>query len=633
MKKIASKIIAVMTALIMLTLTAISGYAEDKDIKYLKAVTESKEENVYANLNYNGSKKSVYVVNHYSLLESKAVIDYGAYTELKNLSSSSDIKQTPNSALIKAGKGDLYFQGTVENELPWKIKINYYLNGKEIKADKIAGQSGHLEIRIGITKNEKGNSYFFENFAVQVNLELNTENCKNIKADGASISNYAKNKKIQFTNLPGKENQFIASADVKNFEMNGISINAGSFSLKIDSPDLSSLMGSINLLKSSIVQVNNGTGELKGGVDNLTNGVTQIKNGSELILNGMNQLNSSSNQLTEGSARVKDALDTMSLQITNFVNPIEKIYKTIKGTDTAKGIESTVQRVAELQEKYDQYKVRLQEQGLADDAINSLVRESDDISVALRSDITNIENCIADLEANNADGSNTATIESLKNTLKSLKSTLSLINSYFDKTSNRFKSDKAFIDCVYSNLNVLKSAMINIEDNIELILKLVENIPIIIDNYANSLFILRNSIQQLSDEYTRLDKGINDYTGAFSQIFEGYYSFYNGVVLLNNGSATLKQGASILNKGTTELNKKTNGIDEMVNTQVQMMIQNIVGGSDKQSVPSFVSENNTKIKSVQFAMTTPEILIKEEKPIIIQKKEMSLWQRFLALFL
>lgn len=50
---------------------------------------------------------------------------------------------------------DIYYQGTTEKETPVNVKITYYLDGKEMTADEIAGKSGKVTVRFDYTNNEK----------------------------------------------------------------------------------------------------------------------------------------------------------------------------------------------------------------------------------------------------------------------------------------------------------------------------------------------------------------------------------------------------------------------------------------------------------------------------------------------
>ena len=76
--------------------------------------------------------------------------------------------------------GKFYYQGELESgELPWNISLKYYLNGRLITSEELAGKSGELEIKLDITQNKNINSIFYDNYALQIALTLNGDKCKN----------------------------------------------------------------------------------------------------------------------------------------------------------------------------------------------------------------------------------------------------------------------------------------------------------------------------------------------------------------------------------------------------------------------------------------------------------------------
>ena len=52
---------------------------------------------------------------------------------------------------------DIYYQGTTDKKLPVSVKLNYYLDGKQMKPSELKGKSGHLKITVDYKNNEKQN--------------------------------------------------------------------------------------------------------------------------------------------------------------------------------------------------------------------------------------------------------------------------------------------------------------------------------------------------------------------------------------------------------------------------------------------------------------------------------------------
>ena len=183
-----------------------------------------------------------------------------------------------------------------ERQLPWKIQVSYFLDGNPIDASALAGSAGHLEIKMDITKNSAENASFYENYALQATLALDTSQCKNISADGATEANVGTDKQLTYTILPGSEKHISIQSDVTDFEMDGISINGISLALDVDADqiDTSSFTGKIN--------------DLKGAVSSLHTGAQDLADGSGQIKDGLNRINDSSASLTQASGTVLRAI-------------------------------------------------------------------------------------------------------------------------------------------------------------------------------------------------------------------------------------------------------------------------------------------------------------------------------------
>lgn len=144
---------------------------EKKPVSYdTAAESYNKNETVYINMNADGD------------ITSKIVTDWihtdKAETYVDDISDLGDIKNVKNDVKPVIGKDgnvrwnmqstDLYYRGTSEKELPVKIKINYFLDGKEVKAKDIAGKKGQVKMVVS----------------------FNNESAKNVKVDGKDTKIY-----------------------------------------------------------------------------------------------------------------------------------------------------------------------------------------------------------------------------------------------------------------------------------------------------------------------------------------------------------------------------------------------------------------------------------------------------------
>ncbi len=112
-----------------------------------------KSETVYVNLDESGSIRSTIVSDW--LHTDKACVKVTDKSDLQNIVNIKSAVRplAENGSLIwHMDSTDLYYRGTSTKKLPVDIAVKYYLDGKEVAADAIAGKSGKVEIRIE-TKN------------------------------------------------------------------------------------------------------------------------------------------------------------------------------------------------------------------------------------------------------------------------------------------------------------------------------------------------------------------------------------------------------------------------------------------------------------------------------------------------
>ena len=70
-----------------------------------------KDENVYVNLNEDGSVSGIYVVNEYTSQNAGTVTDYGDYETVKNLTTDEEINLSGNKVTADVPEGKFYYQG------------------------------------------------------------------------------------------------------------------------------------------------------------------------------------------------------------------------------------------------------------------------------------------------------------------------------------------------------------------------------------------------------------------------------------------------------------------------------------------------------------------------------------------
>ncbi|MDF2685127.1 MAG: hypothetical protein K0S55_308 [Clostridia bacterium] len=302
----------ILSFLFIFALLFTSGISASAD-----SISSPKEEVIYGILNSDGSVNNLYAVN---IFNGGAITDYGDYTDIRNLTTSEKLNQSDDQITINTDSDKLYYQGTLEKkELPWDIAIKYYLDDKEISAMELAGKSGKLKITMSVKQNDKINSSFFDNYALQITLSLDNKLCSDIKTDNATIAEAGRKKQLAYTVLPGNGTDITVTADVRDFEMEAIAINGIKLSLGI-AVDSNEFTGQISELTDAIKGLDDGAAELLDGLNQYSNGMQKYIDGLKEFKNGLGQLSDGAAKLNKGAAALKNGLSELTKQNDSLIN-------------------------------------------------------------------------------------------------------------------------------------------------------------------------------------------------------------------------------------------------------------------------------------------------------------------------
>ena len=274
-------------------------------------VPSPKEEVVYGLLNHEGGVKNIYVVN---IIQGAEIVDYGSYSEIRNMTSREPLYMEGDLIKGHTTADKLYYQGTLKSkELPWDFKVSYSLDGKELSGPKLVGKSGELELRISVKENPQISNSFFDSYALQIIVTLDTKLCENIRAEGATIAEAGRNKQLNFTVLPGEGADLKVNATVRDFKMEPISMNGIRLNLGLDL-DEADFKDQISQLTEALKKLDSGAGELLSGVDELAEGMEAYVKGLEDFKTGLSGLDTGIGDLKEGASALSSGLAELAGQ-------------------------------------------------------------------------------------------------------------------------------------------------------------------------------------------------------------------------------------------------------------------------------------------------------------------------------
>lgn len=272
-----------------------------------------KDEVVYVNLTPEGETGTLYVVNNYDLDAETAVTDYGDYRSVRNLTTTQELARSGDAVSFTAPAGKFYYQGELDPgrtaDLPWTVKVTYLLDGKETPGEELAGKSGRFEMRVSLRQNPDSDPVYRDNYALQATLQLDSENCKNIRAEGATVADVGQLRQMSYIVLPGKEKDFTVTADVTDFEMSGLSVNGIPLVLDIEDPDTKDLKDQVYDLQDGAAQLDDGALALEDGAAQLEEGAEDLRDGAQDLRDGAYDLNAKLQVVGKGLLELKPLVD------------------------------------------------------------------------------------------------------------------------------------------------------------------------------------------------------------------------------------------------------------------------------------------------------------------------------------
>lgn len=317
----------------------------------LKDNDADKDESVYLISDANGNVNKTIVVDHLKNKDKKDTVeDASNLSDIENVKGKEKFTQSGDKLTWQAGGKDIYYQGTATEEPPVTQKVTYYLDGKEISPEDLAGKSGKVKIRFDYTNTTS--------YTETVNGEKQTVSVPFAAITGLVLGDGFEN--IEVTNgkaevsdsssvvlgyaLPGLNDSLgikdkdldgdvnipeymEMTADVKNFSMPAAMtfvVNASDY-VSTDGIDTSDLDDMINDLKDASTQLQDGSKTLAEGTDTLADGLSTLQSKLGTFASGVGTLKSGIKTYTDGVSTLSGGLNTLGNSTGALVSGADKL--------------------------------------------------------------------------------------------------------------------------------------------------------------------------------------------------------------------------------------------------------------------------------------------------------------------
>lgn len=300
-------------------------------------------------------------------------------------------KQADGSILWENYGSDIHYEGKADtsSELPLTVTVTYFLDGKEVGADELAGASGNIKIRFDYKNNTQENGSITP-FAAITGLMLSEDNAHNISVTNGA-SRYMDGEYLVYGfALPG----VTAALDLDTMELTKeeeidlhdfmeVSFEAEDFELDftatmvsnglLEEKDYDKVIDKLDELTDKLEDTTDQVKDLKSKISKLKNGGEKLRSGADSLYQGLSEVNAalaqaaqadpslaglaaSVSQLTDGSKQLADGVSTYTKGVEKACDSIDDSSSSnTDDTEKKQELQSFTEKLKSLKENDGAY--------------------------------------------------------------------------------------------------------------------------------------------------------------------------------------------------------------------------------------------------------------------------------------
>lgn len=541
----------------------------------------TKEETVYAKMNYDGSVNNILVTDHLINNDEEEMLK--DITDLENI-----VNINGNETFIKKDKNvtwnskgnDIFYQGTTEKEMPVKLDIKYYLDDTEHSFEDMLGKQGKVTIKLKYQNNAKQyvnvggkKTLMYTPFVVTMATIIDSKNNSNININNGRVINNGTKSIVVGLASPGlyeslglstfqKMDEISMSYETNSFELSSI---YSAITPKIINKDDLKIFNKLDSLYSNVTTLQSSINDILDGAKNLDSGIDKVNNGSSLIYQNLNNV-------TEKIGELKDGAVSLDKGLNQVLKSLKDTKKMLNG-DNVESISS----------------------------IKTLISK------------------------------NTETISKLKTANKALKST-------YDKYNLGSLTEEQIIAANKDLLSVKISYESSYDANASLIELLnTNNIALnrTLASLENTSKQVNELINKIEEALIKIEKGANSIVNGTAALKEGTALLTKKTKELVSGTSSLKDGSAILVSGIKKYNKEgISKLNNFVNVNLkttEAKIKSLVNLGE--SYDTFTDKDNKDSGTAKFIMVVNSKKVPVNITLIEEPKEKeNFWIKLKNLF-
>lgn len=633
---------------------------------------EDKAETVHVKADAEGNTKKITVEE---VLRNDStgneIEDYSTLTDITNTKGDEEFTQKEDGTVLWENHGeDIQYKGTSDDELPVSVKVSYYLNGKKIRPDDLAGKNGKVRIRFDY-ENHTSETVEINGEKVEVPVPFTMVSAMFLPSDvfsnitvsnGKTVSMDEQNVVIGYA-FPGLADSLKlkdyeptkdisipdyveVTADVTNFALDFTATVAATGAFEdmdlSDLDDVDDLSEDMAKLTDASSRLSEGTTELFGGMETFrsymvqyTQGVSAVHTGADALTRGLAVLNAKKDDIAAGAAGLQNGLESLNQALSQVSVPDTDGLDNSAASASVTALAEDATALAAALKALDESLGEIRTFTVDVKAYTNMVQDiATDAEKELESVNLSEAEAAANEEARNqAAEAVDAALEDSQLTAEEKASIRERVVGSIDVSGTTSAAQghivaaKEQLESIPSldvpNLSADVSGIVDIIDDMNKQMKILKGYSDTLSDMSEKFSMLDDALKMMRSSTTQLEKGSAALTDGITAFNQGIAQLYNGSASLNSGASQLSTAGKSLDSGFGTLLNGAQALNQGVQTFDEEGIQNLdkLAGDDLEAVitqikalkeadsryENFAGIRKDRTGSVRFIIETEEI--------------------------
>lgn len=490
------------------------------------------------------------------------------------------------TTVIEDEKGTKTSQDKNKKDLPIVTKITYFVDGKEVDSNKIAGKKGRVTVKLEFENKEKQDDMYVP-FVVVAGLMIDNQTNKNIEVDNGKILTNGNSSIVVGMALPGMQENFgldeekikipnsiEISMDTDKFELGNVMVYASPkllSDLDISMSDFDEIFEQVDALDVASKTLEEGASSLANGIKTLDEGANQLDSGIEALDNGIDSLKAGTQELNNGAIALKNGTAEFNAKAGELTNGISQITSganelNSKYQELDSGINTLANGVSSLNEELPALVTGATALDSGLEGLQSGISTVDNgitgVDNGLTTSIASLEQIISGYELAGIPDAQIQPLRDLKDGLLTLKAGTTQIKAGIESQDSSAPGLIVGAQALKSGSEALKNGVVAVQSGVNSINDGATALKAGSSQVVSGISSLSSGASTLASSTAELPGAVTAISNGAASLQAGIVTAQNGINTLSDGSKQLRTGSSSLTEGTLAL---VNGSEELSN--------------------------------------------------------------------